>query len=81
MTRGWQCQAPEHDADHGEAEEGDDGSGIALEVADKPAVAADPGEEVFDDPAARADGETDLIGVLRTISTAITVAMATFSPA
>ena len=32
-ARGWRCQTPEHDADHGETDEGDNGSGITLEVA------------------------------------------------
>ena len=29
----WPGQASEHDADHGEAHEGGDGAGVALEVA------------------------------------------------
>ena len=40
-TRGWRCQTPEHDADHGETDEGDNGSGITLEVAGEAPVAAD----------------------------------------
>ncbi len=47
----WPGQAFEHDADHGEADEGDDGPGIALEVAGEAPVAADPGECSLDDPA------------------------------
>ena len=50
MTTGWRCQALEHDADHGEADEGDDGSGMALEVAGEAPVAADPGEGFLHDP-------------------------------
>ena len=41
----------QHDADHGEAEEGGDGSGVAFEVAGQTAVAADPGKGALDDPA------------------------------
>ena len=41
----------QHDADHGEAEEGGDGSGVAFEVAGQAAVAADPGKGALDDPA------------------------------
>src|SRR5665213_89537 len=44
-------EAAEHDADHGEAEEGGDGTGVALEVAGQAAVAADPGKGALDDPA------------------------------
>lgn len=55
---GWPCQPSEHDADHGEADEGDDGSGVALEITRQPAAAADPGEGSFDDPAFRHDLET-----------------------
>ena len=47
----WLGQAPEHDADHGEAHEGSDGAGVALEVARQAAVAADPRERAFHDPA------------------------------
>ena len=47
----WAGQAAQHDADYGEAEEGGDGSGVALEVAGQAAVAADPGEGALDDPA------------------------------
>ena len=42
---------PEHDADHGEADERSDGGGIAFEVARQTAVAADPCERPLDDPA------------------------------
>lgn len=53
----WSGQAAQHDADHGEAEEGGDGSRVTLEVADQPSVAADPGEGAFDDPALGQDDE------------------------
>jgi hypothetical protein len=46
----WPGQAPEHDADHGEAHEGGDGAGVALEVARQAAVAADPRERALHDP-------------------------------
>ena len=46
----WSGQAAQHDADHGKAEEGRDGSGVALKVAGQAAVAADPGKSTLDDP-------------------------------
>ena len=54
---GWAGQASQHDADHGEAEEGSDGSGVALEVAGQATVAADPGKGALDDPALGQDDE------------------------
>ena len=45
------CESAQHDLDHGEADEGDGDSGVTLEVAREPAVAADPGEAALDDPA------------------------------
>src|SRR6202035_5083050 len=55
----WFCsgQAAQHDADHGQAEEGGAGPGIALEVAGQATVAADPGEGALDDPAFGQDNE------------------------
>jgi hypothetical protein len=53
----WSCQASEHDADHGEADESRGSPGIALEVAGQSAVAADPGQGSFDDPAFGQDDE------------------------
>lgn len=47
----WPGQASEHDADHGETDEGGGGSRVALEVASEASVAADPGERTLDDPA------------------------------
>jgi hypothetical protein len=60
----WACQAAQHDADHGEAEEGGDGSGVTLEVAGQAAVAADPGEGALDDPAFGQDDEAVGIAAL-----------------
>jgi len=57
-------QAPQHDADHGEAEEGGDGSGVTLEVAGQAAVAADPGKGALDDPALGQDDEAMGIAAL-----------------
>ena len=54
----WPGQAFEHDADHGETDEGRDGSRIALEVAAEAAVAADPSEGPLDDPSLGQDDET-----------------------
>ena len=63
-TRGWRCQTPEHDADHGETDEGDNGSGITLEVAGEAPVAADPGERSLHDPAFRQGHEAVRVGAL-----------------
>ena len=50
-------QATKHDADHGEAHESRGGSGATLEVACQAAIAADPGQGSFDDPALGQDDE------------------------
>ena len=44
-------KASEHDADHGQSDEGGDGAGVSLEIARQAAIAADPGQGSFDDPA------------------------------
>jgi len=70
---------PSHEEhDGGSVEEGSGGVGCGLKVLCETTVAVDPGEEAFDDPVARLDGKSHLIGILCTISTAITVASATF---
>src|SRR5579859_1387279 len=48
-------QAAEHDFDHGEADKGCDGPGVALEIAGETAIAADRGKRPFVDPAFRQD--------------------------
>ena len=53
----WPGQASEHDADHGETDEGGDGMSIALEVAGEASIAADPRQGAFDDPAFGQDDE------------------------
>jgi hypothetical protein len=53
----WPGQSFEHDADHGEANEGGSGSCIALEVSCEAAVVADPGERALDNPALGQDDE------------------------
>ena len=53
----WPCQASEHDADHGQPDEGGDGAGVSLEIACQTAIAADPGQGAFDDPALGQDDE------------------------
>ena len=53
----WPGQASEHDADHGETDEGGDGARVSLEVARQAAVAADPRERSFDDPTFGQDDE------------------------
>jgi hypothetical protein len=39
------------DADHGEVDEGADGSGVALEIPCQAPETAEPGKGAFDDPA------------------------------
>jgi hypothetical protein len=53
----WPGQSFEHDADHGETNEGGCGSGVALEVAREATVAADPAQRALDDPAFGQDDE------------------------
>ena len=60
----WPGQASEHDADHGEADEGGDGAGVALEVAREAAVAADPRERALYDPTFGENLEVMEIGAL-----------------
>ena len=48
-------KASEHDADHGQPDEGSDGAGVSLEIARQAAIAADPGQGSFNDPALRQD--------------------------
>ena len=43
-------QVPEHDTDHGEAEECSNGRCVAFEVASQATVTTDPRERTFDDP-------------------------------
>jgi len=53
----WPGQASEHDADHGETDEGGGGSSVALEVAGQATVSTDPGQGALDDPAFGKDDE------------------------
>ena len=53
----WPGQASEHDADHGETDEGGRGSSVALEVAGQATVSTDPGQGALDDPAFGKDDE------------------------
>ena len=61
---GWSGQATKHEADHGEAKEGRDGSGVTLEVAGQAAVPADPGKSTLDDPSLGQDDEAMGIAAL-----------------
>jgi len=58
----WPGQAFEHEADHGEADEGDDRSRVALEIAGEATVSTDPGESAFDDPALGQNEESVRVG-------------------
>ena len=53
----WPCQASEHNADHREPDEGGNGARVSLEIARQAAIAADPGQGSFDDPALGQDDE------------------------
>ena len=46
----WPGQTSEHDADHGETDEGRGGSRVAFEIASEASVVADPRESSLDDP-------------------------------
>ena len=48
--RGICSKSPEHDADHGEADECSNGRCVAFEVASQATVTTDPRERSFDDP-------------------------------
>ena len=48
--RGICSKSPEHDTDHGEAEECSNGRCVAFEVASQATVTTDPRECSFDDP-------------------------------
>src|ERR1700704_4462451 len=48
--RGICSKSPEHDADHGEADECSNGRCVAFEVASEATVRTDPRERSFDDP-------------------------------
>jgi hypothetical protein len=50
-------QASQHDADHREPDEGGDSACVTLEIARQAAIAADPGQGAFDDPAPGQDDE------------------------
>ena len=47
----WSGQASEHEADHGEPDEGRDGARVSLEIACQAAIVTDPGQGSLDDPA------------------------------
>ncbi len=53
----WPGQASEHDANHGEPDEGRGGSCVALEVARETSIAAYPRQGSFDDPTFGQDDE------------------------
>ena len=53
----WPGQAPQHDADHGEANEGGGGARVSLEVARQASIAADPCQRSLDDPTLGQDDE------------------------
>jgi len=53
----WSGQASEHQANHGESNEGSAGARVSLEIACQAAIAADPRQGSFDDPALGQDDE------------------------
>jgi hypothetical protein len=60
----WPREATEHDADHGEADEGGDGPRVPLVIAHEPPVPADPREGPLDDPSLEQDLEAVQVGAL-----------------
>ena len=50
LWRGICSKSPEHDTDHGEADECSDSRCVAFEVASQTTVTTDPRERSFDDP-------------------------------
>jgi hypothetical protein len=57
-------QSPEHEADHGEVDEGGGGSSISLEILGEATAPADPGEGALDDPALGQDDKAVGIAAL-----------------
>jgi len=54
------CEAAQHDADHGELDEGDGGCGEGFIVPREPAATGEPSQRALDDPASRQHGEAFL---------------------
>jgi hypothetical protein len=54
-------KSPEHDADHGETNEGSNGCGVTFEIASQAAIAADPGKGAFHNPSLGQDLEAGRI--------------------
>ena len=50
-------KASQHDADHGQPDESSDRARVSLKIARQAAIAANPGQGSFDDPAFRQDDE------------------------
>jgi len=65
----WSREATEHDADHGEADEGGHGPRMALVVAHQSPVPADPREGPLDDPSLGQDLEAVQVGALDDLQT------------
>jgi hypothetical protein len=55
--RSYRGQASEHDTNHSQADEGDNGAGVSFEVASEPAITSYPGEGALDDPSLGQDDE------------------------
>ena len=55
--RSYRVQASEHDRNHSQADEGDNGAGVSFEVASEPAIMSYPGEGALDDPSLGQDDE------------------------
>src|SRR4030081_1676816 len=58
---------PEHDADHGEADEGGSFASVTFEVLGESTAVADSGEGPFDDPALGQDNKAVQIGALNDV--------------
>ena len=57
-------RAPEHNADDGKSDEGDDGAGMSLEVSRQSSIAGYQGKGALDDPSLGQDDELGWFGAL-----------------
>jgi hypothetical protein len=74
---------PEHDADHGEADEGGSFASVTFEVLGESAAVADPGEGPFDDPALGQDDKrcrSERLTMCSRHAPALATALAIFGP-
>ena len=73
-------QASEHDADHGEANKGRNGRGVAFKVTRQAAVAADPRERALDNPSLGQNDEVVRIAALDDLQPVSATTCSIFGP-